>query len=152
VTVAATAPCVKLIISTSLETASQHFTLYKVTTLPERIRFGKFVKYSVEYTYLGIQTSQRDYIVLSETGFSKCSKGDIVICPADTTIYSAQRLSSVFSLYFQTVSHYRLCKRVTTSLPNPYTATTSFTMDLSFSDAATPNVAFFEIGRPLVLL
>jgi len=111
VTVAATAHCVKLIISVPLETASHHFTLYKITTMPERITSDKFVKYSVEYSYLGIQTSQRDYILFSETDFSKCSKGDIVICPADTTMYSAQRLSCVFSLYFQTVPHYRLHKR-----------------------------------------
>jgi len=130
VTVAATAHCVKLIISVPLETESHHFTLYKITTLPERITSDKFVKYSLEHSYLGVQTSQRDYILFSETDFSKCSKSDIVICPADTTIYSTQRLSCLFSLYFQTVSHYHLCKRVTTSLPNPYATTTSFTMDL----------------------
>jgi hypothetical protein len=100
VTVAATAHCIKLIISISLETASQHFTLYKITTLPESITFDK-LKYSVEYSYLGIETSQHDYILFSETGFGKCSRGDIIICQADTTIYSAQRLSCVFSLYFQ---------------------------------------------------
>jgi len=111
VTVAATAHCVKLIISVPLETESHHFTLYKITTLPERITSGKFVRFSVECSYLVIQTSQRDYILFSETDFSKCSKGDIVICPADTTVYSAQRLSCVFRLYFQTVSHYHLCKR-----------------------------------------
>ena len=110
-TVAATARCVKLIISIPLETVSQHFILYKIIALPERITFDKFVKYSVEYSYLGIQTSHRDYILFSERDFSKCNKGDIVICPADTTIYSAQRLICVFSLYFQTVSHYHLCKR-----------------------------------------
>ena len=111
VTVAATAHCIKLIISIPLETASQHFILYKITSLPECISFDKFVKHSVEHYYLGIQTSQRDYILFSETDFNKCSKDDIVICPADTTIYSAQRLSCVFSLYFQTVSHYHLCNR-----------------------------------------
>ena len=152
VTVAATAHCAKLIISILLETTSHHFTLYKITTLPERITSDKFVKYSVEYSYLGIQTSQRDYILFSEIDFSKCSKGDIVICPADTTLYGARRLSCVFSLYFQTVSHYYLCKRVTTSLPNPYAATTSFTMDLSFFDTETPDVALPEISKPLVPL
>jgi len=111
VTIAATNHCVKLIISVPLETASHHFTLYKITTLPERITSDKFVKYSVEYFYLGTQTSQRDYILFSETYFSKCSKGDIVKCPADTAMYSAQRLGYVFSLYFQTVSHYELYKR-----------------------------------------
>ena len=109
VTVAVTAHCIKLIISIPLETASQHFTLYKITTLPEHITFDKFIKYSVEYSYLGIQTSQRDYILFLVTDLSKCNKGDI--CPTDTTVYSTQRLSCVFSVYFQTVSHYRLCKR-----------------------------------------
>ena len=110
-TVAATAHCVKVIIRIPLESANHHFTLCKITTLAKRITFDKSVKYSVEHAYLGIHNNQRDYILFSETDFSKCNKGDIVIYPADMTIYSAQRLNCVFILFFQTVSHYQLCKR-----------------------------------------
>jgi len=49
VTVAVTAHFVKLIISIPLETASHHFILYKISTLPERITYDRFVKYSVKH-------------------------------------------------------------------------------------------------------
>ena len=63
VSIAATAHCIKLIVSFPLKAANQHFTLYKIFTLPEHITFDKFIRYSVDYSCLGIQTSQRDCIL-----------------------------------------------------------------------------------------
>jgi hypothetical protein len=94
-----------------LKTTASHFTLHIILILPERVSSGKFIQYSVYYPYFATQTGQQDYTLLSETDFSQCSKGDIVVCPANTAVYSAHRLTCKFSLFFQTVSHYRLCKR-----------------------------------------
>ena len=61
--IAATAYCIKLIVSIPLKAANQHFTLYKIITLPEHITFDKFIRYAVDYSCLRIQTSQRDCIL-----------------------------------------------------------------------------------------
>ena len=64
----------------------------------------------MDYTFLGIQTGQRDYILLSKSDFDKGSKGHVVVCPVNTAVYSIQNLICEISLYFQSGSHYRLCK------------------------------------------
>jgi len=149
VTEAATAHCVKLIISIPLETASQHFTLHKITTFPEHITFDKSVQYSVEHSYLSIQTSQRYYILFSETDFSKFSKDDIVIYVQLTRQYTVHRHYVVYLVY--TLFH------ATTFVKESYYFTTKplryiIHYGSSFSDAATPDVVLSEISRPLVPL
>ena len=79
--------------------------------MPERISSDKFIQYTTDYAFLGIQTGQRDYILLSESDFDNCSKGDVVVCPVSTAVYSIQSLTCEISLYFEAASHYRLCKR-----------------------------------------
>lgn len=51
------------------------------------------------------------HISYSKRHFNQCSKGSIVVCPANTVVCSTQRLTCEFNLYFQTVSHYQLCKK-----------------------------------------
>ena len=108
---------VKLMISVPLKAAYHLFTLHRIITLPERTFSDKFILYTTDYAFLGLQTGRRDYISLSESDFDKCSKGDVVVCPVNTAVYSIQSLTCEISLYFQAVSHYRLCKR--NLLPHP---------------------------------
>jgi hypothetical protein len=88
VSVVANAQYIKLIVNIPLKTTAHHFTLYKMIILPERVSSDKFIQYSVDYLYFAIQTGKRDYILLSEMDFNQCSKGDIVACPANTTVYN----------------------------------------------------------------
>jgi hypothetical protein len=85
--------------------------LHRIITLPERISSDKFIKYTTNYAFLWLQTGQLDYILLSESDFDKCCKGDVVVCPVNMAVYSVQSLTCEVSLYFQAASHYRLCKR-----------------------------------------
>jgi hypothetical protein len=41
----------------------------------------------------------------------QCSKGEITVCPAYTSVYSPHHLTCEYSLLFQTVSYHQLCKR-----------------------------------------
>ena len=79
---------VKLLISIPLKAAYHQFMLHRIITLPERISLDKFIQYTTGYAFLGLQTSQRDYILLSESDFDKCSNGDVVVCPVNTAVYS----------------------------------------------------------------
>ena len=102
---------VKLSISILLKAAYHQFTLHRIITLPDRISSDKFIQYPTDYAFLGIQTVQRDYILLSESDFDKCTKGDVLVCPVSRAVYSIQSLTCEISLYFQAASYYRLCKR-----------------------------------------
>ena len=100
----ANAHSMKLIINIPLKTPTQHFTLYQIITLPERIFVDRFFQYSIDFPYLGLQTGQRNYILLTEAEFNKCTKGDITVCPANTAVYGARQLTCEHSLFFQTES------------------------------------------------
>jgi hypothetical protein len=82
VSMVANANYIKLIVNVPLRTPANHFALYKIITLPERVSVVKFIQYSVEFSYLGLQTGQRGYILLSQTEFNQCDKGDVTLCPA----------------------------------------------------------------------
>jgi hypothetical protein len=70
---------IKLIINIPLKTPAHHFVLYRIITLPERVSVNRFIKYSIDFPYLGLQTGQRSCILLLETEFSQCSKGNITV-------------------------------------------------------------------------
>jgi len=65
----------------------------------------------MDYAFEGLQNDQRDYILLSESDFDKCSKGDVVVCTVNTAVYSIQSQTSEISIYFQAASNYQLCNR-----------------------------------------
>ena len=62
VSVVANAHCLHLILSIPLKPANRHFTLFKIITLPIPISADKYVQYSLDYTYFGLQPSQQAYI------------------------------------------------------------------------------------------
>ena len=55
----------KLIVNVPLKTANSQFTLYKVVALPTRVSKTSFVKYIVDYSYFGLESSRHDYILLN---------------------------------------------------------------------------------------
>ena len=111
VSVLANAHGLHLVLNIPLQTANCHFTLFKAITLPVRVTSEKLVQYSVDFTYFRLQHSQHSYLLLSEASFSRCNKGNIVICPADIAIYDVHMLTCGSSLFFKTGSTYPLCQR-----------------------------------------
>ena len=57
----------KLIVNVPLKTANSQFTLYKVVALPTRVPKTNFVKYTIDYSYFGLESSRHGYILLKET-------------------------------------------------------------------------------------
>jgi len=110
VSVLTTAPCIKL---TKHSTESCQSTLHFIQNnyLDRAYNFRQVFQYSVNYPYLGVQTSQRDYIQFSEADLSRCSKSYVIVWPANIAVCSEQRPTCKFSVYFQTVSYNQLCKR-----------------------------------------
>jgi len=100
----------KLIVNVPLKTANSQFTLYKVVVLPTRVSKTNFVKYTVDYSYFGLESSRHDYILLKQTDLLNCVRGEITVCPANTAVYSAKTLNCLSSMYFQTTTHNNLCR------------------------------------------
>jgi hypothetical protein len=111
VSVIANAHCINIVLSIPLKSANRYFALFKIVTLPTYITSDKFAQYQINYAYLGLQHSQRGYILLSEASYSHCKKADITVCPADTPMYSTQALTCEATLFFQTTATHRLCPR-----------------------------------------
>jgi len=89
VSIVANSHCIKLIVHIPLKSAD-HFTLYKIIILPERISSDKFVQYAIDCPYLVIQVSQHDYIPFTEKDYSKCVTSSITVCPLDSAIVNTQ--------------------------------------------------------------
>jgi hypothetical protein len=119
VSVVANAYNVNLILNIPLKPANRYFTLFKIITLPVRVFSDKFVQYSVDYSYIGLQHNQQAYILFTETGFNRCKRGTFTICSADVAVYNEQALKCEISLYSQAKDTHRLCRRKV--LLNPQT-------------------------------
>jgi len=50
----------KLNVNVPLKTANSQFTLYKVVVLPNRVSKSNFVKYTVDYSSFGLESSRHD--------------------------------------------------------------------------------------------
>jgi len=62
----------KIILNIPLKTVNRHFVLYKVIVLPTRISGDKFVTYSIEHSYLGIDNKRHDFILFTQADESFC--------------------------------------------------------------------------------
>jgi hypothetical protein len=89
----------------------QHFTLYQVFTLPERIAPERYVTYLTNYKYLGLHSNMRDYILLSEMQYSHCTRNSVSLCQETVMIRNTPSQSCEGSLIFQDVDSRRLCPR-----------------------------------------
>ena len=76
---------IQLIINVPLKTASQLFTLYKLSVLPTRIS-NNFVQHLIDFPYFAIDISQREYLLFTEADYHRCEAGKITICPANMAI------------------------------------------------------------------
>ena len=99
---------VKIILNVPLKTVNRHFVLYKVIVLPKRVYGDKFVTYSFEHSYLGIDDKRHDFILLTQADLSRCIVNRITTCPANIAVYTAQKmtcLSSIYSIYRKTTTY-----------------------------------------------
>ena len=96
-----------LIMTIPLKTANQHFALYKIIVLLSCTFGNNFARF--EFPYFGIDDSQRDYILFTETRRSRCTINSITLCPADVPIYSQQVVTCESSLFFQASTSNQLC-------------------------------------------
>ena len=111
VSVVANAHNINLILNIPLKPANRDFTLFRIIALPVRVSYDKFVHYSVDYSYIGLQHGQQAYILLTETDFNRCKKGTFTICSADIAVYNEQALKCEISLYSQAKDTHHLCRR-----------------------------------------
>jgi hypothetical protein len=93
----ATPHSIKLILHVPLKSKEQSFTLYKIIILPERVSFGKFMQYSVDDAYFGLNINQRDYILLTEAQFNYCTKGSIYT--SEQSHSNADKQGVIFTAY-----------------------------------------------------
>jgi len=93
-----------------LKSQEQRFTLYRIIILPERISSERFIQYSVDHPYFGLNNNQRDYILFTEAQFNHCTKGSIVMCSANTPVYHNPMITCIGNLYFQSKNK-SLCQR-----------------------------------------
>ena len=49
--------------------------------------------------------------MLTETDFSHCKKGSFTICPGNTPVCSAQTMTCLSNLFFQSTNTHRVCRR-----------------------------------------
>jgi len=102
---------VQLVISVPLKTAAQLCTLYKILVFPTRLSPDTFLKYQLEYYYLGLAVDQHDYTLLTEADLQRCTTSSVTICPAKTPLYHSQVLTCEGRLFFQNSNSYQLCRK-----------------------------------------
>jgi hypothetical protein len=111
VSVIANTHCIHLILNVPLQTAERRHTLFRLITLPIRVTSDKFVQYSVDYTYFGLQHNQQTYVLFTEARFSRCNKGSIVTCPAEIAAHDSQTNTCESSFFFKEEGTHHLCQR-----------------------------------------
>jgi len=77
---------VKLITYVPIKTANQHFTVYRIIGLPNRIGKDKFCFIS-DFPYFVIGSSQRNYALITKTELQQCTTSTITVCPVSTAFY-----------------------------------------------------------------
>ena len=85
--------------------------MFRIITLPIRVTSDKFVQSSVDYTYFGLQHNLQTYLLFTEASFSRCNKGSIVTCKADTEIFYSQTNTCESSFFFKAEGTHQLCRR-----------------------------------------
>jgi len=101
----------KIILGIPLKSDNQHFTLYKLIVLPKRVSKDKFIKYLPQFCYIGLSVSQRDYVLLTSSDWTKCSTRRITVCPINTALCDVQSQSCEAHLFFQTTGKNGPCTR-----------------------------------------
>ena len=84
-----------------LSSANRRFILHRVIDLHTRIFNDKFVQYSLDFPYLGIDSIQRNYILLTETDSKIFTESCVTMCPANRAVFSTRVINCESSLFFQ---------------------------------------------------
>ena len=121
--VVANAHNINLILNIPLKPTNCYFAWFRIITLPVRVPSDKFVQYSGDYSYIGLQHSLQAYILLTETDFNRCKKGTLTMCLADIAVSNEQELKCEISLYSQAKDTHPLSPK--TSVQPPDTILTS---------------------------
>ena len=79
--------------------------------MPKRVSEDKFIKYLLEFFYLGVSVSRRDYILLTAADLMQFTTGRITVCPSNTALYDVQNLTCEVELLFQNTGNYSPCRR-----------------------------------------
>jgi hypothetical protein len=85
--------CIEVFINIPLKTADSYFTLYKIIALLARVLNDKLIQYLIDIPYFGLNHNQRDYILLTEADFCRCTESITIVCPANMVIYSSETLT-----------------------------------------------------------
>ena len=99
----------KIILNIPLKTVNRHFVLYKVIVLPRGLSGNKFVTYSIEHSYLGIDDKWHNFILFTQVDLSHCIVNPITTCPVNTAVYTAQKMACLYSIYVQ--ENHNICSR-----------------------------------------
>jgi hypothetical protein len=70
----------KIILGIPLKLTNQHFTLYKLIVMLQRVSKEKFIKYLLEFSYFGLSVCRRDYILLTSPDLTQCTTGRFTVC------------------------------------------------------------------------
>ena len=84
-----------------LKTVDRQYELYKMVVLPMRILNNAYAQFEIGNDYFGINLLQRSYLTLSEMDVLKCRGENIMICPANQSVYSTEVNSCALSLILQ---------------------------------------------------
>jgi len=82
-----------------------------ITVLPSCVSGYTFAWYSVDYIYVGLSPSHRDYILITEAYLKQCIINSITPCPADIARYNTHIKFGEFSLLFQANLSNARCRR-----------------------------------------
>jgi hypothetical protein len=100
-----------LIMKIPLRAANQVFSLYRIITLPSKVKEGTYAVYNFGYLFIDSTYNQRNYIRVTESDVQACKCRRISICPADTAILNTRILTCESQLYLQSVLRQQTCQR-----------------------------------------
>ena len=149
VSIVANTHFIDLLLNIPLKSANSYFTLFKVINFPTHVFSDKFSQYFIDYSYFGLQNSQRAYLRLTETDYVHCEKGSITICPANTPVYNTQTVTCLSSLFFPEYKFSpRLPTKTASSAPNSFSSTSRKNKDFSLSIETPDFTAMPQHHRP----
>ena len=62
-----------IVLQFPLKTSNRQFILYKIVILPIRLSNRTFIQYIPEFSYFGIDTVQRNYILFTKSEYRSCN-------------------------------------------------------------------------------
>ena len=130
-----------------IKTANQHFTVYRIIGLPNRIGKDKFVLYQIDFPYFAIGSSQRYYVLLTDTELQRCTTSTVTVCPVSTAFYDIQTATCPLSLYFQTAAEPKPCRTILLNRDVPVLRRYDTVWIFHFPQPTQVNIRCPQIGK-----